>query len=238
LKLHSQKLYDQKNLEALICFSPPKRDNEMKTLVMTLCLTIFFVSPALAETRYISDLLVVTIRTEPNNNAQVLATVLTGAPLEVLEEFKNYLHVRTEKGVEGYVRSQYVTKEQPKAEQIKRLTTANIQLQQQVDELSTTLTASMSKTENLSSVGKELERIKGEYQALQKASAGVLQITRERDQLQQENSDLAGRMQKLKEENNLYLRTGVIKWFLAGAGVLCFGWLLGKVSRKKKRNYL
>jgi len=27
----------------------------------------------------------------------------------------------------------------------------------------------------------------------------------------------------------------VIRWFLAGAGVLFFGWILGKASRKKQR---
>ncbi|MHB1397865.1 MAG: hypothetical protein ACYDAI_00065 [Trichloromonadaceae bacterium] len=30
------------------------------------------------------------------------------------------------------------------------------------------------------------------------------------------------------------LRTGMIKWFLAGGGVLLCGWLIGRVSRKNQ----
>jgi len=210
----------------------------MKTLLSALCLILSLAAPSFAATEYVSDVLVVTVRDRPDNGASLLTTVQTGAPLEILEELKDFVRVRTEKGVEGYVHRQYVTKELPKAEQIKRLKAANAKLQQQVDDLTVNLRDTRDKAKDLSSTQEELTRIKGEYQELQQASANVVQITLERDQLQQENSDMALLMQQLKEENNLYLRTGVIKWFLAGAGVLCFGWLLGKISRKKKRSYL
>lgn len=210
----------------------------MKTLLTILCLLVFPAGNSIADTRYISDTLVVTVRAQPGANEKILDTVRTGAPLEILEEQKNYLLIRTKKGVEGYVRSQYVSSELPKVLQIKQLRATNTQLQQKVDELSASLSSSNKNAVELTSTEKELDLIKKDYLLLQKASANVLQITRERDQLQQENSDMAGRMQQLKEENSLYLRTGVIKWFLAGGGVLFFGWVLGKISRKKKRNYL
>lgn len=210
----------------------------MKTLLSIIFLLIFIAGPARAETRYISDMLVVTVRAEPGDGQKILTTVRTGAPLEILEELKDYVKVRTADGIEGYVRSQYVTNEEPKADQIRQLKRQNAELQQQVDELSSKLNISSEKASDLNATAKELEKIKGEYRALKQASANVLQITSERDQLQQENSDLTDRLQQLKEENSLYLRTGVIKWFLAGAGVLFFGWLLGKISRKKKRSYL
>ena len=210
----------------------------MKTLFTALCLSLLLANLSFAATGYISDVLVVTVRAQPDNNATILTTVQTGARLEIIEEQKGFMHVRTEKDVEGYIRSQYVTKELPKTEQIKQLETKKSQLQQQIDQLSASLNDSKLRTQSLSSVEKELALIKEQYQKLQKISSGAVQITLERDHLKHENSDLASRLQELKEENNLYLRTGVIKWFLAGAGVLCFGWVLGKVSRKKKRNYL
>ncbi len=210
----------------------------MKTLLTTLCLLALLAGNSFATTKYVSDTLVVTVRAQPGNGEQILDTVRTGAPLEILEEQKDYFLVRTAKGIEGYIRSQYVSAELPKAQQIKQLQTANDQLQNKAAELSTRLNSSNKEAADLTSTAKELTRIKADYLALQKASANVLQITRERDQLQQENSNLTERMQQLKEENSLYLRTGVIKWFLAGAGVLFFGWILGKLSRKKKRNYL
>ncbi len=210
----------------------------MKTLLTTLCLSLLLVNTSFAATGYISDILVVTVRAQPDNNETILTTVQTGNRLEIIEEQDGFMLVRTEKGVEGYVRSQYITKNLPKAEKIKQLLTENKKMQRQIDQLSANLNDSKNKAQSLTSTEKELALVNEKYQKLQKISAGAVQITLERDQLQQENSALAERLQQLKEENSLYLRTGVIKWFLAGAGVLFFGWLLGKISRKKKRNYL
>jgi len=210
----------------------------MKMLVIALTLLLGLAGPSLADMRYVSDRLIVTVRTQPTNDAEVLTTVQTGAPLEIQESLKGFFKVRTSKGVEGYIRSQYVNKEIPKGQRIHQLETENEQLLQRVSDLTTRLTKTKDKAQNLSSTAQELARIKDEYQTLRETSADVLQISRERDQLLQENSDLTGRMQQLKEESNLYLRTGVIKWFFAGAGVLFSGWILGKISRKKKRGYL
>jgi len=39
---------------------------------------------------------------------------------------------------------------------------------------------------------------------------------------------------RLKKENARLQKTGMIRWFLAGAGVLLIGLIAGRVSRKKK----
>ncbi len=210
----------------------------MKSILISIGLLLLLTSPSFAETRYVSDVLVVTVRAQPGNSEEILTTVRTGEALEILEDQNAFLFVRTEKGVEGYVRSQYITADLPKAMQIKQLTASNTQLQQKLDQLNASLKDSSAKVSALSTTEKDLARIKAEYQSLKTSAANVLKITQERDQLLQENTDLSETLQQLKEENSLYLRTGIIKWFLAGAGVLFFGWLLGKASRKKKRNYL
>jgi len=210
----------------------------MKKLLTIACLLALLPLTARAETRYVSDILVVTVRDQPTNSAQTLTTALTGDPLEVLEETGDYLRVKTAKGVEGYIRSQYVSKETPKSEQIRQLGERVKQLQAQNTALTARINESEASINDLSSSADELASLKKEYATLQQASSNVIQITRERDQLLQENGEMAANLEQLREENSLYLRTGVIKWFLAGAGVLFFGWVLGKFSRKKKRGYL
>jgi SH3 domain protein len=62
-------------------------------------------------------------------------------------------------------------------------------------------------------------------------------ITNERDLLKETNEKLAAEVQALTAENSDLLRTGALRWFLAGGGVLFLGWLIGKASRKKMSRY-
>ena len=65
--------------------------------------------PAAADTRYVGDELVITLRQGKGTDYKIIRTLKSGTPFEVLEEGKSYLKVRTEDGVEGYVLRQYVT---------------------------------------------------------------------------------------------------------------------------------
>ena len=63
---------------------------------------------AMAETRYVSDLLVVTVRSAKGNSYETLETLITGTPVEILEEDNTYVKVLTPKGSEGYILKQYI----------------------------------------------------------------------------------------------------------------------------------
>ena len=62
---------------------------------------------ALADQRYVTDQLVITLRAEAGEGARTLGSLRTGTPLVVLEEVGSFLRVRTDDGVEGYVLKQY-----------------------------------------------------------------------------------------------------------------------------------
>jgi len=62
----------------------------------------------------------------------------------------------------------------------------------------------------------------------------VVEITDERDRLKKENVKLTSTVRELTEENTDLNRNQSVRWFLAGAGVLLFGWLIGRISRKKR----
>ena len=51
----------------------------------------------------------------------------------------------------------------------------------------------------------------------------------------EENAQLTAEVQILRDENLSLKRSGVIKWLLAGGGVFFFGWIIGKISRKRKQ---
>jgi len=69
---------------------------------------------AVAETQYISDELAVPLRRGPSNQHRILhAGLPSGTALEILaaDDGSGYTQVRTQNGTEGYVPTQYLTRE-------------------------------------------------------------------------------------------------------------------------------
>lgn len=79
------------------------------------------------------------------------------------------------------------------------------------------------------------ERVMAEkYETLLAQAENVVEIAAERDQLLQKNKILEADVTELREENDSLSDSRMVKWFLAGGGVFFFGWIIGKISRKKR----
>ena len=83
----------------------------MKKLIL-LFLLVFPIN-LLAETLFVGDTLRVGIRSEPSKSVPSISVIKTGASVEVLERKNIYLKVRTQSGVEGWVKSAYLTRKTP-----------------------------------------------------------------------------------------------------------------------------
>lgn len=217
-------------------------------MVTIFCFIAVTASSGLAETRYVTDVLVITVRTGKGNNYQIIETIRTGTPVEVLEEGKTYLKIRTPKGNEGYALTQYITSTTPKSLEIKRLTaevdSLRNQLEQQQQEYKETTVSAQSNQEEIDSLTKQLEtaratlkNVQNDYDTLLQNSQNVVSLGEENEGLIEQNKQLNNELIVLREENSNFHRSNMIQWFLAGAGVFFFGWLIGKISRKKQRGF-
>lgn len=224
---------------------PVNGANRRAWLVLVLLL---LTTTAAAETRYISDYLIVTVRSGAGNQYKILETIPTGTPVEVLEETPTHVKVVTPKGTEGYIRKQYVSSEIPKARQIEqlqsRIAELEEQLQQQEQHYSAQLENAGAEQQRIAELSNELETTRAElkqvqtdYQALLQDSQNVVQLNAENEQLAEQNNLLNSELMVLREENRNFHRSNMIQWFLAGAGVFFGGWLIGKISRKKQRGF-
>ena len=191
-----------------------------------------------AETRYISDQLLVTVRSGKGNQFKILETLPTSTPVTVLEVDKNYVKVLTAKGAEGYILRHYVTTSLPKKVQIKQLKKEITGLQQQLEtqqqEVQTYLEESASHKTQLNELSTQLdqtrqslEKQETEYKTLLSNSENVLSLTEESQHLVEENNLLNSELLILREENQNFHRSNMIQWFLAGAGVFLGGWIIG-----------
>ncbi len=213
-----------------------------------LCMLAFSVVSAEAETRYVSDQISVTLRRGPGTEYKILKSLSTGAALEVLEEADTYLKVRTGDGVEGYVLKQYISAQLPKSQIINRQERELSQLKERLadmnkraqewtgekEELQRQIADVQNAFNNEKSKRNQLET---QHQDLLEGTKNVVELLEERDRLKAENETYEAEMTRLRKENDDLLRKAIVKWFLAGAGVLFGGWLLGKSSRTKKRSF-
>lgn len=230
-----------------------------RTIAVFLFSFLFSPAFAAAETVFVSDQLVITFRQGKSTEHKILKTLKTGTPMEVLErvEGDSYVKVRLESGEEGYVLAQYLTDETPKALVISRLEKQLEKIREQlaraeakladssrelnaVQEMQNRkegeLTASLDElNQALTQTKEELRTVTEKHDTLLANSGKVVEIADERDRLKKVNEKLSTEVRSLTAEKTDLLRTGAIKWFLAGGGVFLLGWMIGKISRKKQR---
>ena len=211
---------------------------------------------ACAETQYVSDQLIITMREDKGSAYKIIKMLKAGTPLEIIEESEQYLKVRTKSGIEGWVLKQYVTGETPKSEVIagleKKIDLMNIKLEQYnkdkeslQDELKTaksdhnieirdhTQVLSATKGE-AAQTARDLKKITKKYNSLLRDSKDVVHLAEERDSLKDSNISLQTKTDELRDENKELKQSQRIWWFVAGGGVFFVGWLVGKISRQKR----
>ncbi|PLX82779.1 MAG: TIGR04211 family SH3 domain-containing protein [Desulfuromonas sp.] len=214
--------------------------------VVVLALLGFSLTPSNlpAETRYVSDRLILILRSEPSDQATAMARLASDEAVEILSENGRFVKVRTQDGTEGFIKTQYLTTELPK-------TTTIASLQKRIDSLERKLakTAELSRSsekqadainrlqQQVNSEKENRKELQQRYDALVDDSEKLLDIIRERDLLKTKNQQLSTETERLREENEQLLTKGIIRWFLAGAGVLFIGWIMGKVSGRRRRQF-
>ena len=302
-------------------------------LLFVFCLTGFLFSPiAEADTRYIIDVLIVDVRDNMGSQYKKVANLKTGDAVEVLEETKRFVKVRTNKGVVGYIAKQYVSTDIPKAkvisnlqyevsslkkkikslqadkdgfnDKIQVLKAQNDSYKQEISGVTDELTRSLKEIENLSvqkaelqekvdqlgkvvverdelqatvkkleprisvlqqrydqalennkeaaeliserddlqdklmAVQADMEFLKEKHQKLIDESKDVVAIIAERDSLSDQSQKNETTISQLRERNDELEGTKMVYWFLAGAGVLLIGMLIGRSTARKRRSML
>ena len=211
-----------------------------------------------AETRYVSDRLIISVRDGQTQDAAVLGYIETAAPLDILEEKEDLLKIRTKDGIEGWVRAQYIVSEKPKALIIENLKNEIAALKKESkmfknDQNSASNT--LSKTKNM--YQKEIKELKEElninqkfaakaksdfvalnnkYANLLKHSKNTEKLIGDLEKLKKLNAELNTEAKSLRKDRKNPLKSNRIQSFIAGAGVLLFGFILGGSAKKKRKS--
>ncbi|MBW1693625.1 MAG: TIGR04211 family SH3 domain-containing protein [Deltaproteobacteria bacterium] len=189
--------------------------------------------PLLADTRYVSDRLVISVRAGQNNTSDVLGRIKSDTPVDVLEEEGRYLKIKTKNGLKGWVNAQYIISEPPKTLIIKDFRNEMNRLR---GEIETFKNRTIDSSNQFSSTKLNYEKkIKELERTLKTHNRKASNRESELERLKKENVRLKSEISHLKKPNKSPIKSKSIQWFLVGAGVLLFGFMIGRSARKEKR---
>ncbi len=210
---------------------------------------LLFTAPtdAPAEQRYIVDNIVVSLRQGPGPQYKVLKTLQTGQSFEVLETKGGFSRVRTSDGAEGWVQEQFTSPNPPNEnvklinelnETIKKLKAENEELLKASSTGGGGVAASDGDSATVQDLRAALAASNQRYQQLEGEAQDVVSLKTEKESSQAQAAAAQVTVVRLTAENQALRKRQTILWFLAGAGVLLLGWLIGRAPSRRQRHSL
>jgi SH3 domain protein len=206
----------------------------MTARLLVFCILAVTASVAEAQTRYVSDRLEVTLRTGTSTQHSIVRMLPSGARVQVLEADAASGYSRVRSGdVEGWVLTRYLMDQPAAREQLETamnraetLTARVAELTEQVRQLSAERDALDAERGGL---GSEAEELRAELERVRRVSASALELDKANRDLRTRLAAAEQASDGLRSEVSELKRNTQRDWFVAGAGVLALGLLLGLV---------
>jgi SH3 domain protein len=223
------------------------RKNMSVFLFIFVIIFIATIKSVFADTRYVSDELIISVRDGQSQDDNVLGYIKTGTAVEVLEEKGRYLRIKIEDGLEGWVQAQYIIPERPNSRIIQdlkikisekdslsdKLSAKNKIYETKIRELEQEVDLNQKNTEKAKS---ELIELNKKYKTLLSNSENTDELIKKLEKSKKLDSKLKTEINNLKKGSRNPLKSSMIQPFLAGAGVFIVGFILGGLARRRKRS--
>jgi len=219
----------------------------VKNIFILVSCFLMLAGNAVAETRYVSDTLEITMRSGKGTNFGITRMLRSGTPVEVLEVDKKsgYTQVRTKSGKEGWVLSRFLMNGRAARE---RLATAEKNLAELELENRKLTTSMMAITEEKSGLEKNLQELEGQSRGVNQELSEIKRTASSALAIDSENKELKGRMvslerqlQTVQQENETLKDRTARDWFMVGAAVVLLGIIVGliipKIRFRKKSSW-
>jgi SH3 domain protein len=177
------------------------------SLLLCFFLIIIAALPSRADTRYVSDQLIISVREGRSPEDPAIAYIVSDMPVEVLEEAENHLFVRLADGKEGWVKKKYILAQRPKSMVIEELKIKIQELENQIksqgspDGTTSEESSDMRKIYDLKI--KDLEAVlEKEKQSSTAARAELKQMKNQHKKLQDDFNKLSKQKDSLSKQND------------------------------------
>lgn len=205
-------------------------------IFMSLFSSLATVTANAAKRQYVSDELVINMRSGKGNSFKIIKIIKSGTPLTILETNSGYTRARTPQGVEGWVLNRFLIDTPVAKDQLAKAQQDVAEMKTKFDAMSNEIIMVKNERDTLSSSEKSLlenkEKLNIELTRLKKIAARPMQLEAENDQLRNELVKIEAEMRLLKQEYQTLDDNSDKEWFMTGAGVLFGGMILGLIFPK------
>ncbi|MFW6081723.1 MAG: TIGR04211 family SH3 domain-containing protein [Desulfosalsimonas sp.] len=202
-----------------------------------LCLVV--AASAAAQTRYVTDLQEITLRSGPGLDYRIQKMLVSGQQVEVLETQDRWSKVRLPDDTTGWVFSKFIDDEKPASMAVKQMREEIEPLRQQAialkGENQRLIERNQELAESLEQTQAELEQARQEYEELKEESEDFLKMKEENQELKQSLEEKQERIDTLEKQVSDAFLSSSLKWFLAGGGVLVLGIIFGRTTGSRKK---
>ncbi len=215
----------------------------MKTLsntFTTLTLLILTIGSANAETRYVSDELIITLRSGESSRHQILRTAKSGTQMELLDSHPEtgYSRVRLTDGTEGWVLSQYLTTTPPAKQRLDGAHQELANSKQQINALRSQLKQTQyelsEREQRIQILLRQNESLENDIIHIRNIAGHAPALNTQNQALKADVIRLETMVQTLEQENLLIKDRSARDWFIAGTGVTIMGMAIGFVAYKMR----
>ncbi len=211
----------------------------VKRLILVALALLLVATGAQAATRYVNDVIKITMRTGPGINHKVIKMPQSGQKVELLDSQGDWSYVRMPDGTDGWVLSRFLTDKVPNEIQLARLREERENLTRRLSELETEnerlKTENQTLAEETSAAETQARDATASFAALREESEDYLAVKSAYEEAaveldaQKERADsLAARVDRVEWRSN-------VAWFVAGGAVFLIGFVIGGFNEKGKR---
>jgi len=202
---------------------------------------------AVAETRYVSDTLEITMRSGKSTSFGITRMLRSGTPVEVLniDKKSGYTQVRTNSGKEGWVLSRFLMKGQAARERLATAEKKLAELELENRKMTTAMAALKEEKgaleSNLSALEGESRGVSQELAEIRRTASSALAIDSENKGMKSRMVSLERQLQTVQQENETLKDRTARDWFMVGAAVVLLGIIVGliipKIRFRKKSSW-
>ncbi len=210
---------------------------------------LFFISAeiASAETRYVTDVFQVTLRSGKSTQNEIVRMLPSGSAVSVLETDtkSGYTRVKTQSGKEGYVLTRYLMDLPSARARLSRAETKLAENEQNLNKIREQLKLVSSKKQELENERKQLseqnKKTSKQLSEIKQVSSNAIKLSSENQRLKKQVGENEREIQFLQQENASLQDRSNRDWFMVGALVVVASMILGilmtRIRWKKKSSW-